>query len=165
MRRDPLLGAGRAGPSRALPLQRLPPPCRRADGELDACSGNENFAVTQGEAKVYASSEHGRRHFCGDCGTGLFYTNEAVFPAMTDVQSATLDDPAALPPQIHVQTAERIAWMKDLDSAARSSSAIRAADNSRPVRASSPSPTSCPARVNLSRARLFTLQILFGGTQ
>ena len=50
-----------------------------------------------------------------DCGTGLFYTNEIVFPAMTDVQSATLDDPGALPPQVHIQTADRIAWMKDID--------------------------------------------------
>ena len=29
--------------------------------------------VTKGEPKVYASSEHGRRHFCPNCGTGLFY--------------------------------------------------------------------------------------------
>jgi len=28
------------------------------------------------------------------------------------VQSATLDDPGAIPPQIHVQTAERLAWME-----------------------------------------------------
>ena len=69
----------------------------------------------QGEAKVYASSENARRHFCADCGTSLFYTNEIVFPAMTDIQSGTLDDPGALPLQIHVQTAERIGWMKDID--------------------------------------------------
>jgi hypothetical protein len=77
--------------------------------------GNDAFAVTKGEARVYASSEHGRRHFCGECGTGLFYTNEAVFPAQTDVQSATLDDPGALCPQGQIQTAERIGWMQDLD--------------------------------------------------
>lgn len=77
---------------------------------------NEVFAITRGEPRVYASSEHGRRHFCGDCGTGLFYTNEAVFPGMTDIQSGTLDDPGALPVQIHVQVAERIGWMKDVDS-------------------------------------------------
>lgn len=77
--------------------------------------GNDDFAITKGEVKVYASSEHGRRHFCGDCGTGLFYTSEAVFPGQTDVQSATLDDPGALPPQGQIQTAERIAWMTDLD--------------------------------------------------
>ncbi len=77
--------------------------------------GNDHFRVTQGEARIYASSEHGRRHFCPDCGTGLFYTNDVVFQGMTDVQSATLDDPAALPPTAQIQTAERIAWMKSVD--------------------------------------------------
>jgi hypothetical protein len=64
-----------------------------------------------GTAKVYASSESGRRHFCETCGTGLFYTNDAVFPGMIDVQSATLDDPNALAAQAHIQVAERIGWM------------------------------------------------------
>ncbi len=76
----------------------------------------DQLKVTQGEAKVYASSEHGRRHFCAHCGTGLFYTNDAILPNITDVQSGTLDDPGALPAQVHIQTADRIAWMKDLDS-------------------------------------------------
>ena len=35
-----------------------------------------NVKVTKGTPKVYASSEHGRRHFCADCGTGLFSTTE-----------------------------------------------------------------------------------------
>lgn len=92
--------------------------CRRATGAPVvswALFRNECFAITNGEPKVYASSENARRHYCGDCGSSLFYTNEIVFPNMTDIQSATLDDPAALPVQIHVQTAERIAWMKDAD--------------------------------------------------
>ena len=75
---------------------------------------NDNFSVIQGEAKVYASSDNGRRHFCTDCGTGLFYTNEVIFPGMTDVQSSTLDDPGALPPTAQIQTAERISWMSGI---------------------------------------------------
>jgi hypothetical protein len=66
-----------------------------------------------GETRAYASSEHGRRHFCPACGTGLFYTNEALLPGITDVQSATLDDPDAIPAGAHIQTADRIGWMKD----------------------------------------------------
>ncbi len=92
--------------------------CRRHAGAPMvgwALFGNDNFAILRGEAKIYASSEHGRRHFCGDCGTGLFYTNEIIFPGMTDVQSATLDDPAALPPGAQIQLADRIGWMKDID--------------------------------------------------
>lgn len=65
-----------------------------------------------GNPRVYESSDHGRRHFCGDCGTGLFYVNEAMLPGMIDVQSGTLDDPDALPAQVHIQTAERIGWME-----------------------------------------------------
>ena len=68
-----------------------------------------------GEPKVYASSEHGRRHFCGDCGTGLFYTNEAIFPGQIDVQSGTLDDPDLIPAGAQIQVAERIGWMERLD--------------------------------------------------
>ncbi|MGV1683791.1 GFA family protein [Sphingopyxis sp. NJF-3] len=68
-----------------------------------------------GTPKIYASSEHGRRHFCGECGTGLFYTNEQVFPGKIDVQTATLDDPDLIPAQVQIQTAERIGWMERLD--------------------------------------------------
>ncbi len=68
--------------------------------------------VIQGKPKVYKSSAHGRRHFCPDCGTGLFYFNSVNLPGIADLQTATLDDPAAIAPRIHVQTAERIAWME-----------------------------------------------------
>jgi len=68
-----------------------------------------------GTPKIYVSSEHGRRHFCADCGTGLFYTNEAVFPGQIDVQSATLDDPDLIPAGAQIQIAERIGWMEKLD--------------------------------------------------
>ena len=73
-------------------------------------------AVTvSGETRIYASSENGRRHFCGACGTGLFYTNELVLPGLLDIQSGTFDDPGAHPPQIHVQTAERLHWMDGIE--------------------------------------------------
>ncbi|PZQ23129.1 MAG: aldehyde-activating protein [Sphingopyxis macrogoltabida] len=68
-----------------------------------------------GTPKIYASSHDGRRHFCADCGTSLFYTNDAIFPGLIDVQSATLDDPGLIPVEAQVQTAERIGWMQGLD--------------------------------------------------
>lgn len=68
--------------------------------------------VTKGRPKVYVSSQHGRRHFCPDCGTGLFYTNTEVLPGIIDIQSATYDDPNVVPAQAHVQVAERLAWME-----------------------------------------------------
>ena len=74
------------------------------------------LTITRGEAKVYKSSESGRRHFCAACGTGLFYVNEATLPGMIDVQSSTFDDPDQMPPQIHIQTAERLSWMAEAHS-------------------------------------------------
>jgi len=68
--------------------------------------------VTKGAVKVYASSEHGRRHFCPDCGTGLFYTNVEMLPGIIDIQSATYDDPNAVPVRAHIPVAERIGWME-----------------------------------------------------
>ena len=68
--------------------------------------------VTTGVPKIYASSENGRREFCGNCGTGLFYRNAQILPGIIDVQSATYDDPDVIPAQAHIQVAERIAWMK-----------------------------------------------------
>jgi hypothetical protein len=67
--------------------------------------------VTRGTPKIYQSSEHGRRHFCADCGTGLFYTNAQMLPDLIDVQSATYDDPDLIPARAHIQVAERIGWM------------------------------------------------------
>jgi len=68
--------------------------------------------VVRGVPKIYKSSPHVQRHFCGDCGTGLFYYNAEVLPGLVDIQSATYDSPDAVPARIHIQVAERIAWME-----------------------------------------------------
>ena len=68
--------------------------------------------VKQGEPKVYLSSENGRRHFCANCGTGLFYVNDRMLPGIIDVQSGTFDDLDVVPVMAHIQTAERIGWME-----------------------------------------------------
>ena len=87
--------------------------CRRAAGApmVAWAMVRADQMKSHGATRIYASSEHGRRHFCEACGTGLFYTNEAVFPGLIDVQSATLDDPGALRPTAQIQVAERISWM------------------------------------------------------
>ena len=72
----------------------------------------DQFRVLKGQPVEYASSEHGRRWFCPACGTGIFYTNAAIFEGLVDVQLATLDDPAAFAPSEQIQTAERIPWME-----------------------------------------------------
>lgn len=89
--------------------------CRRATGAPLVSWGlaASDSVKIEGQPKVYASSEHGRRHFCGGCGTSLFYTNDAIFPGMIDIQTGTLDDASTLPLQAQIQIAERIGWMAD----------------------------------------------------
>jgi hypothetical protein len=70
------------------------------------------FSVLAGEAKTYGSNGSAIRHFCANCGTGLWYTNEAALPGLVDIQTATLDAPEALPPGAHIQAAEELTWMK-----------------------------------------------------
>jgi hypothetical protein len=72
----------------------------------------EAFKIVKGTPKVYASSANGRRHFCADCGTGLFYINDQMLPGIVDIQSATYDDPDAVSPRVQIQVADRIGWMK-----------------------------------------------------
>ena len=91
--------------------------CRRHSGApmVGWALANRSDVEMTGTPKIYASSEHGRRHFCPDCGSGLFYTNEAIFPGQIDVQTATLDDPDLIPAGAQIQIAERIGWMEKLN--------------------------------------------------
>lgn len=68
--------------------------------------------IKKGTPRVYESSRHGRRHFCGNCGTGLLYYNAEVLPGLVDIQSATYDQPDTIPASAHIQVAERIPWME-----------------------------------------------------
>ena len=72
------------------------------------------LSLDGGSPQVYNSSEHGRRHFCGECGTGLFYYNEVVLPGIVDIQSVTLDDVGERTPQAHIQMADALPWEASL---------------------------------------------------
>ncbi len=88
--------------------------CRRSAGAPMvswSLAPRDKVTIT-GNPKSYRSSEHAIRQFYEDCGTGLFYLNEQIFPGMIDIQSATLDDPDRIPVQAQIQTAERIGWME-----------------------------------------------------
>ena len=91
--------------------------CRRSAGAPVvswAAFSKENFKVTSGKARSRNSSGDAYRHFCPDCGTGLWYTNETMLPGLVDIQTATLDDPETLIPVLHVQTAEELSWMNHI---------------------------------------------------
>jgi hypothetical protein len=91
--------------------------CQRAHGApvvawltvpLDA------FAVTAGNPVAYRSSAKAFRHFCGSCGTPLTW-READNPRLVDISIASLDNPEAITPTIHIWTDSRIAWFESAD--------------------------------------------------
>lgn len=89
--------------------------CRKSAGAPMvgwAAFAEHEFAVELGEAATYNSSGASMRSFCPKCGTGLFFRNVEFLPGIVDIQTATLDDPDALPPEAHIQVAERISWME-----------------------------------------------------
>ncbi len=91
--------------------------CRRSAGApmvAWAVFDEGDVKVTKGQPKKRASSDHGRRYFCPECGTGLFYTSEKYLPGLIDLQTATLDEPDRVgAPSAQVQMADRIGWMAD----------------------------------------------------
>ena len=89
--------------------------CRKSAGAPMvswAAFGEDEFSVTQGNPVTFNSSGAAMRSFCGKCGSGLFYRNAEFLPGIVDIQSATLDEPQALPPGAHIQVAERLHWME-----------------------------------------------------
>ncbi len=74
----------------------------------------DRVSLTQGQTVEFNSSGNTFRSFCPICGTGLLYRNAQYLPGIVDIQSATLDDPGAFPPQAHIQTADRLGWFEDI---------------------------------------------------
>ena len=88
--------------------------CRKSAGApmvAWAAFAESEMTVTQGDVTTFNSSGVSMRSFCARCGTGLFFRNAEFLPGIIDIQSATLDDPNALAPFGHIQTAEQIDWM------------------------------------------------------
>jgi hypothetical protein len=72
------------------------------------------FTVTTGSPLAYQSSAKAVRHFCGDCGTPLTW-RATDNPRLVDVSTASLDNPEAAPPALHLWTESRIAWFETAD--------------------------------------------------
>jgi len=70
------------------------------------------FAVTAGKPVAYRSSAKAFRHFCGSCGTPLTW-READNPRLVDISIASLDNPEAVAPTMHVWTDSRIPWFRN----------------------------------------------------
>ena len=88
--------------------------CQRAAGAPVVAWGAwpaDRFAWLQGKPGRFASSAKGERSFCPSCGTSL----TSVDPGdrrLVEVTLASLDDPAAFPPEEHIWTASRIRWLE-----------------------------------------------------
>ena len=72
------------------------------------------FAYTKGKPKGYRASDRATREFCGDCGTYLLFREDDA-TASLGVNTATLDDPAQVPPTFHIWHESHIAWFETAD--------------------------------------------------
>lgn len=91
--------------------------CRRSSGAPAVAwlaAPKDSFSVTAGEAVRWNGNGGAERYFCGNCGTGLYYFNDAVLPGIADIQSATLDDAGDYAPAVQIQCAERLGYMTKL---------------------------------------------------
>lgn len=93
--------------------------CRKSAGAPMvswAAFAEAEFTMLQGDLTTFNSTGSTMRSFCPTCGTGIAYRNAELLPGIVDIQSATLDDPDALPAGAHIQVAERIGWMAEAHS-------------------------------------------------
>lgn len=87
--------------------------CRRASGALVVTwftIDRSAFSVTKGSLSTYASSDHGTRGFCGQCGAQITFATDR-HPSEIDVTLASLDNPEDFPPTVHIWTKSRISWL------------------------------------------------------
>lgn len=95
--------------------------CQRASGAPVLAWGHwrdEAFRWLEGEPAVLHSSARGERSFCGRCGTHMLF-RDPTDPGLIDINVATLDDPASVPPEYHIWTASRIPWFDTIDTLPR----------------------------------------------
>jgi len=71
----------------------------------------ERWRVTAGAEALhaYASSGHGRRSFCGKCGSTLFFET-TEHPERIDVVLANFCEPVDRAPEFHVFYSDRAPW-------------------------------------------------------
>lgn len=87
--------------------------CQRSAGAPVVAWGtwpSDRFAWVSGAPATFASSAKGLRSFCAACGTQLAFSDPGD-PGHVDVTLASLDDPAAFPPEGHAWTASRVPWL------------------------------------------------------
>ena len=74
----------------------------------------EAFRYTRSTLKLFRSSEHGQREFCGDCGSQLLF-RDITSAKSVDVNIGTLDKPTQVKPECHIWTESQINWFDIAD--------------------------------------------------
>jgi hypothetical protein len=94
--------------------------CRRTSGVPVLAWANipaEAFELLSGAPVAYAASDRGARHFCGTCGSGLYWAG--VGEPYVSLSLGTLDDPEAVRPQVHICAADKLRWFDIADALPR----------------------------------------------
>jgi hypothetical protein len=73
-----------------------------------------HFSWIAGQPGTFASSPHGKRQFCPDCGSYLVFLS-ANYPAEVSINTASFDDPGAFPPRMHIFSESRLPWFRIAD--------------------------------------------------
>ena len=91
--------------------------CQRQTGSafvLNALIETDRIALLRGEPRPVAMpTDSGRPHDvhrCPACGTAL-WSDYGARPALRFVRVGTLDDPRALPPDVHIYTRSKLPWI------------------------------------------------------
>lgn len=74
----------------------------------------ESLRWIAGKPATYASSTRAERAFCANCGSYMVFSTKEC-PAEVSVNTASLDDPSAFPPRMHIFTESRISWFRTRD--------------------------------------------------
>lgn len=86
--------------------------CQKAQGApfLSQASFAKRSVTITGRTAVHQSSHRLLRHFCPACGTRLF-VEPIDAPERLGVSLATLDDPNAIAPEMHIWVTSKLDWI------------------------------------------------------
>ncbi len=95
--------------------------CRRSAGAplvAWAMFARDALVFVEGKPAIYRSSPGVERGFCGTCGTQLIFRAEFL-PDLVDLTVASLDEPQALAPRMHIWDKSRLPWIAVSDALPR----------------------------------------------
>jgi hypothetical protein len=94
--------------------------CRRAGGSPALAwfsVPHARFAYIKGTPRRYRSSAAAIREFCEACGSPILFRPDDH--PKVDIATATLDDPALVPPAYHIWRMSRLPWFETTDALPR----------------------------------------------